>query len=304
MNKYIAYLGWLFFAIATVFLFTRGTRDESEDHQYVQAFQAGYSVYAVPVPLDITFANEAPPLSDVEVYERLDKEMHVNTYWQSSTLLMFKRAKRFFPVIEPILEKNGVPNDFKYLALIESGLTNAVSPSGAVGFWQMLSATGQEYGLEVTEEVDERYHVQKSTEAACRYLIAAKNKFGSWTLAAASYNMGMTGLAKQLERQKVENYYDILLNSETSRYVFRLMAVKAIMENPKSYGFHFREKDLYLPLEEQIFIADTTIADFADFAREFGITYKTLKFHNPWLRQNYLTVKAGKEYQIALPKKD
>ena len=135
-------------------------------------------------------------------------------------------------------------------------------------------------------------------------MLAAKNKFGSWTLAAASYNMGMTGLAKQLERQKVENYYDILLNSETSRYVFRLMALKAIMEDPKAYGFHFREKDLYLPLQEQIFIADTTIADFADFAREFGITYKTLKFHNPWLRQNYLTVKAGKAYQIALPKKD
>ena len=303
MQKLMSYFGWIVFVVATVFLFTRGTRDETEDLQYVQAFQDGYAIYAVPIPKNIDFAGEKPPLNDPEVLERLDREMHVNTYWQSNSLLMFKRANRYFPMIEATIKKNGVPNDFKYLALIESGLTNVVSPSGAAGFWQFMKGTGQEYGLEVSTEVDERYHVQKSTEAACKYLLDAKAKFGNWTLAAASYNMGMNGLENQMERQKVTDYYDILLNSETSRYVFRLMALKAIMENPTTYGFHFREKDLYEPLKEKVVVLDSSVEHFADFAQAYGITYKTLKYHNPWLRQNYLTVNGSKQYEIVLPVK-
>lgn len=282
-------------------LFTQGTRDENEDKQYVQAFQNGYNVYAVPIPADIAFAGEKPPLDDPDVLERLDREMHVNTYWQSNSLLMFKRANKYFPVIEPILKKNGIPDDFKYLALIESGLTNVVSPSGAVGFWQIMKTTGQEYGLEITSEVDERYHVQKATEAACKYLLDAKSRFGTWTMAAASYNMGMGGLEKQLERQEASSYYDVLLNSETARYVFRILAVKAIMEQPEMYGFHFREKDLYQPDQNRNIAIDSSVTNFAAFARKFNISYKTLKYYNPWLRQSYLTNKSGKTYKIAVP---
>ena len=299
--KWINNTGWIGFVAMLVLLFTQGTRDENEDKQYVQAFHNSYGIYAVPIPTDINLAGEKPPLNDPDVLERLDREMHVNTYWQSNSLLMFKRASRYFPEIEPILEKYGVPDDFKYLALIESGLTNVVSPSGAVGFWQIMKGTGEDYGLEINSEIDERYNVEKSTEAACKYLLDAKAKFGNWTLAAASYNMGMNGLEKQLERQEATGYYDILLNSETARYVFRIMAVKAIMEDPGQYGFHFREKDLYEPLATKTIVVDSAVSNFAAFARQFNISYKTLKYHNPWLRQSYITNKARTPYQIKIP---
>jgi hypothetical protein len=299
--KRIHSIGWLGFLLVGILLFTRGTRDETEDKQYFQAFQESYGIYAVPIPEDISFAGEKPPLSDPDVYERLDKEMLVNTYWQSNTLLLFKRANRYFPIIEPVLKKNGVPDDFKYLALIESGLTNVVSPAGAAGFWQFLKDSGKEFGLEINGEVDERYHVEKATQAACNYLLAAKEKFGSWTLAAASYNMGMSGLARQLERQGATDYYDILLNSETSRYVLRMMAVKAIMEDPTMYGFHFRQKDLYAPLAYNTITLDTSVSNFANYAAHYGISYKTLKYYNPWLRDSYLKVPSGKSYELQLP---
>jgi membrane-bound lytic murein transglycosylase D len=299
--KAFGLVSWVGFLAAAVLLFTRGTRDENEDKQYVQAFQNSYGIYAVPIPVGISFAGEKPPLADPDVIERLDREIHVNTYWQSNSLLMFKRANRFFPVIEPILKANGVPDDFKYLALIESGLTNVVSPAGAVGIWQIMKGTGLDYGLEINNEVDERYHLEKATEAACKYLLDAKEKFGSWTLAAASYNMGMNGLEKQLERQKATNYYNILLNAETARYVFRILAVKAILENPGEYGFHFREKDLYQPIPTQTVFIDTAVGHFADWAANYDMSYKTLKYHNPWLRQNYLHNKTGKRYGISVP---
>ncbi len=301
MNKWIYSLGILALVGTTSLLFTQGTRDVTEDKQYAQLFQDSYSIYAVPIPASISFAGEAPPLSDQDVYERLDREMHVNTYWQSNSILMFKRANRYFPVIEPILKANGVPDDFKYLALIESGLQNIVSPAGATGFWQIMKGTGQEYGLEITNEVDERYHLEKSTEAACKYLNDAYNKFGTWTMAAASYNMGMGGLNKALERQDADNYYDLLLNSETQRYVFRLLAIKAIMENPKAYGFHFRDKDLYAPDQVKLVSIDTTISEFTVFAKNYGMSYKTLKYYNPWLRQSYLNNSKNHSYQIAIP---
>jgi len=289
-------------AIAIFALFTRGTRDNEEDKQYTQAFKNGYNIFAVPIPENIQFAGEKPPLADPDVYERLDRELHVNTYWQSNTLLMIKRANRYFPIIEPILKKNGVPNDFKYLAVIESSLTQTVSPAGATGFWQIMKTTGKELGLEINDEIDERYHIEKSTEAACKYLKDAKAKFGSWTAAAASYNMGMAGLSKAYERQGANNYYDVLLNSETSRYVFRIMAIKVIMENPKDYGFQYRQKDLYEPFKTRILVVDTSVTDFASFANSQKITYKTLKNHNPWLRQSYLNNKTGKKYELEIPR--
>ena len=264
-------------------------------------FENNYNVYALDIPGDLNFAGEPVPIEDFEVMERIDRELLVNTYWQSQGLLFIKRSNRWFPVIEPILEKNGVPDDFKYLALIESGFMNVISPAGATGFWQFMKPAGEKYGLEINNEIDERYHVEKSTEAACKYLKEAYTKFGSWTMAAASYNMGIAGLQKQVERQKVDDYYDLLLNIETGRYIFRTIAVKEVMSNPTKYGFNVRSQDQYQPVDYQLVELDTAVADFADFAHRKGITYKTLKVMNPWLRENYLTNADGKSYFLKIP---
>jgi len=187
------------------------------------------------------------------------------------------------------------------LALIESGLTQVTSPAGAVGFWQIMEGTGKELGLIINHEIDERYHVEKATQAACAYLLEAKSTFGTWTLAAASYNMGMNGLAKQLDRQGATSYYSLLLNEETSRYLFRILAVKEILSNPENYGFNTREKDLYHLPELQRASIVSPIADFADYAKNQGINYKILKQYNPWLRQSYLKSHAGDSFTVLLP---
>lgn len=252
-------------------------------------------------PVSIDFAGENVPLKITDVRERFERELLVNANLHASTRLIIKRAKRAFEVIEPILLKNGVPDDFKYLAVIESALLNAVSPSGARGVWQFMPETAKEKGMEVNEMVDERYHLEKATEAACSYLLAAKQKFGSWTLAAASYNGGMTGVNKQIEIQKVTNYYDLLLNDETSRYVFRILALKEIMKHPEKFDFIIETNEVYNPLPTKTITVDTTIVDLADFAKSQGINYKILKLHNPWLRDKKLEVSANKKYQIQIP---
>ncbi|TRO66667.1 lytic transglycosylase domain-containing protein [Christiangramia sabulilitoris] len=260
-----------------------------------------YEIKALPMPVNLEFAGEKIPLEDPDVYERMDRELLVNTYWQSNALLLIKRANKYFPVIEPILKEEGIPDDFKYLAVIESGLTQAVSPAKAVGFWQILEGTGKEYGLEINSNVDERYNVEKSTRVAADYLKKAKERFGSWTLAAASYNAGQYGVDKQLERQKVEDYYDLLLGEETGRYVFRIMALKEIMNNPQNYGFNYDETDLYQFIPVEKVKVDTVVKDFPDFAEKFGINYKILKIHNPWLRDDHLKNASGKTYYIDIP---
>ncbi|MBL7473131.1 lytic transglycosylase domain-containing protein [Robertkochia sediminum] len=260
-----------------------------------------YTVKAVDIPKNINFAGEAVPLEDPDVMERLDRELLVNTYWQSNALLLIKRANKYFPVIEPILKEEGVPDDFKYLAVIESALTNAVSPAGARGFWQILKGTAREYGLEVNDNVDERYHLEKATRAACQYLKKSKERFGSWTLAAAAYNAGQYGMQKQLDRQKVDNYYDVLLGQETGRYVFRILALKEILTDPEKYGFHFEDDDLYTHIPTKKMAVDTVVNDFADFAKKFDINYKILKIHNPWLREGHLNNASRKEYFIEIP---
>jgi membrane-bound lytic murein transglycosylase D len=252
-------------------------------------------------PENADFAGEAVPLQIADVAERMDKEMVVNIYLQGGTTLILKRANKVFPVIEPILKRNGVPDDFKYLAVIESGLINAVSPAGARGIWQFMPETAKEKGMEVTENVDERYHLEKSTEAACRYLLDAKARLGSWTMAAASYNGGMNGINKQIEIQKVNNYYDLLLNEETSRYVFRILALKEIMKNPTKFGFNLKTESLYNIIPTKRITVDTTINDLASFAIGQGINYKILKIHNPWLREKFLTNKNNKIYQLEIP---
>ena len=253
-------------------------------------------------PTEVDFAGEMMPLELPDVRERFDRELLVNANLHASTILIIKRANRAFKIIEPILEKNEVPNDFKYLAVIESSLINAVSPAGAKGVWQFMPATAKEIGMEVNDCVDERYHLEKSTEAACKFLLAAKAKFGSWTLAAASYNGGITGVNRQIDLQKVANYYDLLLNDETSRYVFRILALKEIMKAPEKFGFEITKQDLYELYPTRKIEIDTTITSLADFAIRQGVNYKILKLYNPWLRDSKLENKTRKKYLIELPK--
>ncbi len=288
--------------VGTEFFIYSSDEVKGEDENFQDKFNEDYRIYSLTIPTDLTFCGEPVPLHDQDVYERLDRELLVNTYWQSNSLLYHKRANKWFPVIEPILKEKGIPDDFKYLALVESGLMNVVSPAGASGFWQMLEKTAQGYGLEVNSEVDERYNVVKATEAACHYLQDAYDIYGNWTLAAASYNMGMTGVQKQLDRQDVNQYYDLLLNDETSRYVFRILAAKELHEHPTKYGFHYRLKDLYSPHNTYSVKLDTAVKDLAEFAVKNKVNYKILKIFNPWLRQSYLTNKSRKQYEIRLPK--
>ncbi|UCD62225.1 MAG: lytic transglycosylase domain-containing protein [Flavobacteriaceae bacterium] len=262
-----------------------------------------YRISAIEIPEDLNFANEKVPQEDPEILERVDREFLVNTYWQSNALLLMKRAHKYFPVIEPILSKNGIPDDFKYLAVAESGLQNVVSHAGATGFWQIMKATGREYGLEINSNVDERYHLEKSTEVACRYLQKYKDKYGSWTLAAAAYNAGPGSINKFMGIQKANDYYDLLLGQETGRYVFRILAIKEILSNPSKYGFDIESDDLYNAVPTFNVVVDEPVQNFADFAQQYEINYKILKRHNPWLREPHLNNASKKTYTLEIPNK-
>ena len=275
-------------------------RSEREGDKNVAA---EYKISAIDIPEDLNFAGEKVPQEDPEIMERVDREFLVNTYWQSNALLLMKRSHKYFPIIEPILAKNNVPDDFKYLAVAESGLQNIVSPAGATGFWQIMKHTGKEYGLEVNSNVDERYHLEKSTEVACKYLKKYKEKYGSWTLAAAAYNAGPGSISKFMNIQQVDDYYDLLLGEETGRYVFRIMAIKEILTNPDKYGFEVEQEDLYNSVPTFNVEIDEPVENFAEFAEKYEINYKILKRHNPWLREPHLNNASGKNYTIQIPNK-
>jgi membrane-bound lytic murein transglycosylase D len=264
-------------------------------------FPQKYQIITPDFPDELTIFGEKVPIQSIEIHERIEREFIVNTYWHSATLLLIKKANRWFPVIEPILKKNGIPDDFKYISMIESNLTNVISPAGATGFWQFMKPAAIKYGLEVNSEVDERYNLEKSTEAACRYLKDSYDKFGTWTLAAASYNMGLTGVERQMERQKAETYYDLVLNDETSRYIARAVSMKIISSNYEKYGFNIADNELYPEIETYDIEINGEVKHFADFAKENGINYMALKYFNPWLRDNYLTNKSKKKYIVKIP---
>ena len=259
------------------------------------------TVVSPPIPESVFLAGEQVPIESFSVREKLDKELIINTYRHSSSILYLKRASRWFPIIEPILQEHGIPNDFKYLAVIESGLTQAVSPAGASGFWQFMKKTAPEYGLEVTSTVDERYHVEKSTHAACQYLQESYEKFGNWALAAASYNMGMTGVEQRLEAQGVDSYWELHLNSETARYVYRILAVKEVLSKPETYGFQLTENDLYHPHEVREIAITASIENLSDFALKNGSNYRELKELNPWLIKESFVATPGKIYTVYFP---
>ena len=247
----------------------------------------------------IDFAGDTVPLNMFEIRERFERELLSNAYFHSSTMILIKRATRWFPVIEPILAKNGIPDDFKYLCVIESSLTNAVSPAGATGFWQFMEKTGKHYGLTINKEVDMRYNVELETEAACKYFKESYEKFHNWTLVAASFNAGMKGIERFMKAQKANNYYDLLMSNETERYIFRILAVKTIFRNPERYGLFVSKT--YKPFKYTTVIVDYDVDDWADFAISHGITYKLLKVFNPWLRKSYLKVKKGTQYEVKIP---
>ena len=289
------------FLIGVCSLFINAVQEPPTDENLEESLINNYNVYALPTPESMDFAGEAVPLHNPDIRERMDRELLVNTYWQSNMFLIMKRAHKFFPIIEPLLAEYGLPDDFKYLAVAESGLDNVKSYAGAAGFWQFMKGTGKEYGLEINSYVDERYNLKLATEKAAEYLKDSKGRFGNWTAAAAAYNAGNAGVKRQMVKQEVSDYYDLLLSNETSRYVFRILAFKEIMNNPKKYGFNFREKDLYSLVPTTDVLVNGPIENLANFAKEKGINYKILKIHNPWLRDNYIKNASKKQYIIEIP---
>lgn len=307
MQRLFSFLGLLSFVLLLLYIgydqslhLTKARNDETASTEGQESEQLFVAV-SYDLPEEVSFAGEPIPMDLPDVRERLDKELQINVYLHSSTLFLLKRANRWFPQMEEILKENDIPDDFKYLPLIESAMLNSRSPKDAVGYWQILESSGKELGLEITNEVDERYDPIKSTEAACKYLKKAYNKFGSWTLVAASYNRGVAGVARELNEQNVTSYYDLHLNDETSRYIFRLIAIKEIFQHPENYGFKLKPEHLYQAEKVKHIEVEESIKDLITFAQAQGSNYKLLKRHNPWLRQNKLTVKKGKKYRIALP---
>jgi peptidoglycan lytic transglycosylase D len=296
LKFYLAALG----AIATFMVFT--SYDDTPGKMAGEA--RTFIIPQVDMEKDYWFAGERVPIENFDVKERLERELIVNSYRHSTTILNIKNSARFFPVIEKILKENGVPDDFKYAAIAESDLRNATSPAGARGIWQLMNSTAKDYGLEVRNEVDERLHLEKATRVACRHLNKYYERFGNWTLAAAAYNMGAHGLDKEVGNQHFENYYDLNLNSETNRYIFRIVAIKEVLRNPEAYGFDISEEQRYPPLDKYALVSvDTSIANLGDFAKQSGVSYRMLKIYNPWLRDWKLTNKRGKKYDIKIPKK-
>ena len=282
-------------------LFIFNSPKNNSDIEYQKYFNRYYKVLSPEIPKELDFAGEKVPLDLFYVRESLDKELILNTYWQSRTLLLLKRANRWFPVIEPILKENGVPDDFKYMAAIESELENQVSNVGASGIWQFMKETGQKYGLEINDYVDERYHLEKSTLAACNYLKNAYKIYGNWTLAAASFNAGENGISSRIDYQKADNFYNMNFPPETARYIYRILAIKLILENPTKYGYYLRTKDLYPAVPTYTVDVDSSISDLAEFAVSNKENYKILKEFNPWLRKPNLVNKSHKKYSIRFP---
>lgn len=308
MKNKLTFFAFGFFAFAILMLFINATVDNSSIYFPFIKSAAKQENLALPVqridavkiPAQITFAGETVPLDDLEVRERLDRELTVNAYWQSSTIIMLKRANRFLPTIEKILKEENVPDDFKYLSMAESSLDNVVSPSGAAGFWQFLKSTGTHYGLVINDDVDERYNLEKATRAACQYLRDSKDKTGSWTAAAAAYNMGIAGINKQQQLQGDSAYYQLLLNSETSRYVQRIVALKIIFENQKDYGYYLTKDDLYPELKYTIQQVSAP-TNWVDFAKQNNTNYKMLRIYNPWIRSSMMVNKEKRTYSVNIP---
>lgn len=301
MKMRFAWFGLVSGAIFTALIFLSYSQSISESDEISLSPNLPQMIRPVNLDKEFSFAGEEIP-KKFDLMERLDRELLVNAYWQSSTLMNIKLANRYFPVMEPILAEQGVPDDFKYLAAAESNFRHGVSSKNAVGLWQFRKLAAKEWGLEVNKEVDERYHVEKSTLAACKYLKWLRKKTGSWLNAAAAYNVGPTKFRRILKEQGEENYFDLNLNEETMRYVFRLVAFKEILSDPYAYGFYVEPNEKYKPLDNYYEVkVDSTISSWPAFADQHGISYRDLKVYNPWLRQTKMTVKKN-TYYVKIPK--
>lgn len=305
MKKIVIGFSIAILCVVTISAIQMGDADKKADQTTsindTNTLVPGYKIHSLPMPENLDFAGEKVPLTDPDIMERFDNELLSNVYFQSNAVKLIKKAEKFFPIIEPILKEEGIPDDFKYLAVAESALANAVSPAGARGFWQLMPATARELDMEVNDNVDERYHLEMSTRAACAYLKDSKQNFGSWTLAAAAYNAGNAGINREQKRQSTTEYYDLLLNSETARYMFRILALKTILESPQQYGFEVDPAHYYTSVPVTKVKVDYEIDDLVAFAKAKNISYKVLKIHNPWLRETKLNNKSKKTYYISIP---
>lgn len=254
------------------------------------------------IPQNLDFAGEPVPLNDTEVRERIDREILAICFWHSSIIQNIKFSRRYFPVIEELAKKHGIPDDFKYLAVTESSLRNATSVAGAKGIWQFMPETAESYNLFISKEIDERYNFYKASDAACQLLKRLKDKFGSWTLAAAAYNCGEGRVKERMSEQGGATYYDLVLPEETMRYVPRIIAMKEIMKNPAKYGYALGEEDYYeaMPKYKKVLI-NSSISHWPDFCKEHNITYKTLTVHNPWILGYSLNNSEGREFEVLIP---
>ncbi len=292
------------FRLTIIFLLIGCSEPTANSKNKVSIAETNYHESADFVLPEFTyFCGQKINLTDEDIHEKIDREILINAYFQSATIQQIKRANRFFPVIEPILKQNGVPGDFKYLAVIESGLLQATSPSGALGFWQFMPQTAKEFGLEINAEIDERMHLEKSTQAACNYLKKAHDSLKDWVLTAAAYNRGLQGIKSDLHWQGTDNYFDTHLNSETARYVYRILAVKMIFENPERFGFRLKKMALYAPFKTRFIHVDYSIDNLAVWTKSVGINYKILVKLNPWILSNKLTVK-NTSFKLKLPRND
>jgi membrane-bound lytic murein transglycosylase D len=291
----------LIFTILGILIVNQGFGGEDKSEKGIIAGNRENVSRSFKLPDSLFFAGEKVPLENFDTRESLERELIITAYRHSSTILIIKRANRYFPVIEKILKEYNIPDDFKYIACAESDLSNMISPAGATGFWQIMPETGKEEGLEINTEIDERYHIEKSTRFACEYFLKSYAKYGNWTLAAASYNGGRNGIDDQVEIQHVRNYYDLLLNEETARYIFRIVSYKLVVKDPAAFGFEIAKNELYPEIRCNEVKVDTAVTDFSGFAGKFGTNYKLLKLLNPWLRKPYLTNRAGKSYIIKIP---
>ena len=296
-HKLFPLFGFVAGIIFTMLIFLSYTSKKS----LTSFFELPQQIKSVNLNKPFDFAGEPMPVNE-DTRERLDRELSVNAYWQSTTLLHLKLANKYLPVVERILAENGIPDDFKYLAIAESGLRNVTSSASAKGYWQFMKPAATEMGLEISEDVDERLHIEKSSKAACNYIKQLHRRFGNWTNVAGAYNVGPTAFARTLEEQKESNYYDVNINDETSRYLFRIIAIKEIVKNPHDFGYFVDDTEKYnLNSNLKTLSITTSIPSLADFAHQQGITYRILKFYNPWLINNKLTVVPGKEYIIKVP---
>lgn len=300
MNKHVRILSFLSIFLMTLLFINAINKTEIEPTTNTHEM---YKIKALKLPENLNLAGERVPIEEQDIKERMERELLVNTYWQSNGLLLLKRANKYFPILEPLLKEYGIPDDFKFLALAESAFIDETSSAGAAGMWHFMKATGKEYGLEINDNVDERYDIEKSTKVAAEYLKKSKERLGSWTLAAAAYNAGNYGVSRRLEEQQINNYYDAKLPNETERYVFRILALKEVMNNPKKYGFVFEQEDLYTSPKTKTIKVDTVITNITSFAKNYGLTYKEFKIYNPWLRENRLNNRSRKEYEIKIPVK-